>query len=259
MVGSAGDRRRHRPAAGPWPLPGPVRRRVRRGERRSDRCSEASSSSSSPGDGSSTSTSRSASSRSRSSPAQVPGHLTPCSPRHRLPRHRRPRARRRRASCSSRASAARPIAWGSATIIALGVAGVVLVGRLRPRGAARDRTGAAAPPVHDPDVLGREPRRLHRRLRHVRRDHLPAAFFQIVRGQSPTISGLQLLPLMAGLLIVSIGSGQVISRTGRYRVFPILGTALMTVGLLLLSRMGVGTSSVARRSPCSCSASDSAA
>ena len=47
---------------------------------------------------------------------------------------------------------------------------------------------------------------------------------------------------MAGLLIVSIGSGQVISRTGRYRVFPILGTALMTVGVLLLSRMGVGTS-----------------
>ncbi len=69
-------------------------------------------------------------------------------------------------------------------------------------------------------------------------------FFQIVRSESPTISGLQLLPLMAGLLTVSIGSGQLISRTGRYRIFPILGTALMTVGLLLLSRMGIGTSSV---------------
>ena len=67
-------------------------------------------------------------------------------------------------------------------------------------------------------------------------------YFQLVRGQSPTISGLELLPLMAGLLIASIGSGQVISRTGRYRVFPILGTALMTVGVLLLSRMGVRTS-----------------
>ena len=70
-------------------------------------------------------------------------------------------------------------------------------------------------------------------------------FFQIVRGESPTISGLQLLPLMVGLLIVSIGSGQVISRTGRYRVFPIAGTALVAIGLLLLSRMGIATSSVA--------------
>jgi EmrB/QacA subfamily drug resistance transporter len=68
-------------------------------------------------------------------------------------------------------------------------------------------------------------------------------FFQDVRGESPTISGLQLLPLMIGLLIVSIGSGQIISRTGRYRMFPILGTGFTTVGLLLLSRMGIGTSS----------------
>ncbi|HVC25803.1 MAG TPA: MDR family MFS transporter [Acidimicrobiales bacterium] len=73
--------------------------------------------------------------------------------------------------------------------------------------------------------------------------YLPA-YFQVVRGQSPTISGVQLLPLMAGLLVVSIGSGQYISRTGRYRVFPIAGTAIMTVGLVLLSRLGVGTSSV---------------
>jgi len=74
--------------------------------------------------------------------------------------------------------------------------------------------------------------------------YLPA-FFQIVRGESPTISGLQLLPLMAGMLIVSIGSGQIISRTGRYRAFPIIGTGLITIGLLLLSRMGIGTSSFA--------------
>jgi EmrB/QacA subfamily drug resistance transporter len=69
-------------------------------------------------------------------------------------------------------------------------------------------------------------------------------FFQIVRGESPTISGVQLLPLMAGMLIVSIGSGWIISRTGRYRIFPIVGTALVVIGLLLLSRMGIGTSSV---------------
>jgi EmrB/QacA subfamily drug resistance transporter len=71
--------------------------------------------------------------------------------------------------------------------------------------------------------------------------YLPA-FFQVVRGISPTISGLYLLPLMAGLLFVSIGSGQVISRTGKYRVFPIAGSALMTVGLFLLHLMGVHTS-----------------
>jgi EmrB/QacA subfamily drug resistance transporter len=74
--------------------------------------------------------------------------------------------------------------------------------------------------------------------------YLPV-FFQIVRGESPTISGLQLLPLLVGLVIFSTLSGLIISRTGRYRVFPIVGTGLITVGLLLLSRMGLGTSSVA--------------
>ncbi|HUB39813.1 MAG TPA: MDR family MFS transporter [Streptosporangiaceae bacterium] len=73
--------------------------------------------------------------------------------------------------------------------------------------------------------------------------YLPA-FFQVVRGVSPTLSGVQLLPLMAGLLIVSIGSGQLISRTGRYRFWPIAGSAMMTLGMYLLSLMGVGTSSV---------------
>ncbi len=71
--------------------------------------------------------------------------------------------------------------------------------------------------------------------------YLPA-FFQVVRGISPTISGVYLLPLMAGLLFMSIGSGQLISRTGKYRFFPITGSALMTVGLYLLHLMGVHTS-----------------
>jgi EmrB/QacA subfamily drug resistance transporter len=70
--------------------------------------------------------------------------------------------------------------------------------------------------------------------------YLPA-FFQVVRGISPTISGVYLLPLMAGLLLTSITSGQIISRTGRYRFFPIVGSAVTTVGLFLLSLMGVGT------------------
>ena len=71
--------------------------------------------------------------------------------------------------------------------------------------------------------------------------YLPV-FFQIVHGESPTISGLRLLPLLVGLIICSTGSGIIISRTGRYRVFPIAGTALMTVGLVLLSQVGIGTS-----------------
>jgi EmrB/QacA subfamily drug resistance transporter len=71
--------------------------------------------------------------------------------------------------------------------------------------------------------------------------YLPA-FFQVVRGISPTISGVYLLPLMAGLLLVSIGSGQIISRTGKYRFFPIAGSAVMTLGLFLLHLMGVGSS-----------------
>src|ERR1700722_16964350 len=71
--------------------------------------------------------------------------------------------------------------------------------------------------------------------------YLPA-FFQVVRGISPTISGVYLLPLMLGLLAVSIGSGQIISRTGKYRFFPIAGAGLTTLGLFLLSRMGVGSS-----------------
>jgi EmrB/QacA subfamily drug resistance transporter len=71
--------------------------------------------------------------------------------------------------------------------------------------------------------------------------YLPA-FFQVVRGLSPTASGVELLPLMGGLLVVSIGSGQIISRTGKYRFFPIAGAGVTTLGLYLLSTMGPGTS-----------------
>ncbi|HWE58310.1 MAG TPA: MDR family MFS transporter [Solirubrobacteraceae bacterium] len=67
-------------------------------------------------------------------------------------------------------------------------------------------------------------------------------FLQVVNGSSPTGSGLQILPLMGGLLITSIGSGQIITRTGQYRVFPIAGTFVMIIGLYLLSRMDASTS-----------------
>ncbi|HEY4810971.1 MAG TPA: MDR family MFS transporter [Solirubrobacteraceae bacterium] len=67
-------------------------------------------------------------------------------------------------------------------------------------------------------------------------------FLQVVKGASPTGSGLQLLPLMGGLLITSIGSGQLITRTGRYKPFPIAGTAVMTLGLFLLSTLDPASS-----------------
>ncbi len=67
-------------------------------------------------------------------------------------------------------------------------------------------------------------------------------FLQVVNGASPTSSGLRLLPLVVGLLLTSILSGQLISRLGRYKVFPIAGTALMTLGVFLLSRMNEQTS-----------------
>jgi len=67
-------------------------------------------------------------------------------------------------------------------------------------------------------------------------------YLQVTKGSSPTVSGLQLTPLMAGVLITSILSGQVISRVGRYRPFPIVGTAVMAVAMFLLSRLEAGTS-----------------
>jgi EmrB/QacA subfamily drug resistance transporter len=62
-------------------------------------------------------------------------------------------------------------------------------------------------------------------------------FLQIVKERSPTSSGLQLTPMMAGLLVTSIVSGRLISRFGRYKPFPVVGTAVATVGMVLLSRL----------------------
>jgi EmrB/QacA subfamily drug resistance transporter len=69
-------------------------------------------------------------------------------------------------------------------------------------------------------------------------------YLQVVKGHTPTESGLLMTPMMAGLLATSIVSGYIISRTGRYRRFPIAGTALATVALYLLSRLGVTTATI---------------
>jgi EmrB/QacA subfamily drug resistance transporter len=67
-------------------------------------------------------------------------------------------------------------------------------------------------------------------------------YLQVVKGVSPTQAGLMLSPMMAGVLVTSISSGRVISRIGRYRPFPIAGTAITTVALALLGTLDVTSS-----------------
>jgi len=71
--------------------------------------------------------------------------------------------------------------------------------------------------------------------------YLPT-FLQVVQGVSPTMSGVHMLPMVFGLLLSSTASGQIVSRTGRWKVFPIAGTAVTTIGLLLLHRLDEGSS-----------------
>jgi EmrB/QacA subfamily drug resistance transporter len=66
-------------------------------------------------------------------------------------------------------------------------------------------------------------------------------YLQAVKGFSPTQSGLALLPAIIGIFSTSITSGQLISRTGRYKIYPVVGAVIMTVGLFALSRLGVDT------------------
>ncbi|MFL6056353.1 MAG: MFS transporter [Actinoallomurus sp.] len=69
-------------------------------------------------------------------------------------------------------------------------------------------------------------------------------FLQVVQRVSPTLSGVHLLPMMTGLLLTSIVSGQLITRTGRYKVYPVIGTVLTTVALFLLSTLDETTSTL---------------
>ncbi|WP_405531623.1 MFS transporter [Streptomyces avidinii] len=66
--------------------------------------------------------------------------------------------------------------------------------------------------------------------------YLPT-FLQIVQGVSPTMSGVHMLPMVIGMLISSTASGQIVSRTGRWKVFPIAGTGVTAIGLLLLHQL----------------------
>src|SRR5262249_30795105 len=67
-------------------------------------------------------------------------------------------------------------------------------------------------------------------------------YLQIVKGASPTVSGLLMLPMMGGIIGTSIVSGPLISRMGHYKWFPVFGTALLAAGLILFTQLQVATS-----------------
>ena len=119
-------------------------------------------------------------------------------------------------------------AWNSPMIIGLFMASVR---RWRSSSGWKPGRGAdsADPAVREPGVQGLLHPRLHRRVRHARRADVPADFMQFVDGVSATESGLRTLPMVAGMLITSIGSGNIVGRTGRYKVFPVAGTAIMAL------------------------------
>jgi EmrB/QacA subfamily drug resistance transporter len=66
-------------------------------------------------------------------------------------------------------------------------------------------------------------------------------YLQIVKGASPTKSGLLLLPLVGGLMLASLGAGRLIARTGRYKIFPVIGSVLMVIGMGLLATVHADT------------------
>ncbi|MEV7228908.1 MULTISPECIES: MDR family MFS transporter [Polymorphospora] len=67
-------------------------------------------------------------------------------------------------------------------------------------------------------------------------------YLQIVKGASPTRSGLLMLPMMAGVIVTSVLSGRAMSRRGRYKWFPVAGSVVLLVGMLLFTRLEVDTS-----------------
>ena len=133
-------------------------------------------------------------------------------------------------------------AWGSRTILSMVGAGVVLCASFV------FWQGRAKEPIFAPKVFANPIVSVAMSITFL----VAAAMFgatiflplylQLVDGVSPTASGVLLLPLMAGLLTASVASGQLVTRLGRYKVFPVIGTTLMTLGAFLFSRLGLHTS-----------------
>ncbi|MFI1763050.1 DHA2 family efflux MFS transporter permease subunit [Streptomyces sp. NPDC020800] len=128
-------------------------------------------------------------------------------------------------------------AWGSPQIIGLAVLGVVLAVLF----VAVERR--AAEPVLPLKLFGIRTFTLAAVISFIvgfamfgAMTYLPT-FLQVVHGVSPTMSGVHMLPMVIGLLLSSTTSGQIVSRTGRWKVFPVAGTAVTAIGLLLLHRL----------------------
>ncbi|WP_369388913.1 DHA2 family efflux MFS transporter permease subunit [Streptomyces sp. CG1] len=128
-------------------------------------------------------------------------------------------------------------AWGSPQIIGLAVVGVLLAVAF----VAVERR--AAEPVLPLKLFGIRTFTLAAVISFIvgfamfgAMTYLPT-FLQVVHGISPTLSGVHMLPMVVGLLLSSTASGQIVSRTGRWKVFPVTGTAVTAFGLLLLHRL----------------------
>jgi EmrB/QacA subfamily drug resistance transporter len=133
-------------------------------------------------------------------------------------------------------------AWGSPTIIGLAIAGLVTLGIFIPW---ENRVPEPLLPLR---LFKNDIFRVSVILSLVSGVAMFGAIIflpeyqQIIRGASATKSGLLLLPVVFGMLVASIASGRIISRTGRYRLFPIFGTVLVTVGFWLFSHITATTS-----------------
>ncbi|MEU1302242.1 MDR family MFS transporter [Streptomyces shenzhenensis] len=128
-------------------------------------------------------------------------------------------------------------AWGSPQIIGLAVLGVVLIAVFV--GVER----RAAEPVLPLELFRIRTFTLAALISFIvgfamfgAMTYLPT-FLQVVHGVSPTMSGVHMLPMVVGLMLSSTVSGQIVSRTGRWKVFPIAGTGVTMIGLLLLHRL----------------------
>ncbi|MET9969317.1 MDR family MFS transporter [Streptomyces sp. NPDC006356] len=133
-------------------------------------------------------------------------------------------------------------AWGSAQIVGLAVLGVVLAWAF----VAVERR--AAEPVLPLKLFRVRTFALSAVISFIvgfamfgAMTYLPT-FLQVVQGVSPTLSGVHMLPMVAGMLLASTASGQLVSRTGRWKVFPVAGTGVTTLGLLLLHQLDVDSS-----------------
>lgn len=133
-------------------------------------------------------------------------------------------------------------AWGSPTIIGLGVATVLLLGLfvivermveepILPLGLFKNSIFSVSSGVSL--IIG---------IAMFGGISFLPLFLQVARGASATNSGLLLTPMMAGMLVTSILAGRAVSNTGKYRAFPIAGTATASVALVLFSTMSASTS-----------------